>query len=188
MSIGQNFWHYKKNFWTFNSCQYFQLKTSSFWRRHLNGFCGLMLALRENTCIFTFWLYLIFRKIKKLKIEFEYDKKYPQCKANFNHDFPSFSIFLFSTRQHAEIKKYVARNENRNLKMFKTNLVNIKLNLLNKFRFSEFLQLSLATFTARMWGNPLTTNVPIIQKPFSWFAEQINWLVSIWWEHWSLKG
>ena len=22
----------------------------------------------------------------------------------------------------------------------------------------------------------------------SWFALQINWLVSIWWEHWSLKG
>ena len=35
--------------------------------------------------------------------------------------------------------------------------------------------------------NPLTTNVHIIQKPVSWFAEQINWLVSIWWEHWSLK-
>ena len=28
--------------------------------------------------------------------------------------------------------------------------------------------------------NPLTTNVPIIQKPVCWFAEQINWLVSIW--------
>ena len=29
--------------------------------------------------------------------------------------------------------------------------------------------------------NPITTNVPIIKKPVSWFAEQINWLVSIWW-------
>ena len=36
--------------------------------------------------------------------------------------------------------------------------------------------------------NLLTTNAPIIQKPVSWFAEQIKWLVSIWWEHWSLKG
>ena len=36
--------------------------------------------------------------------------------------------------------------------------------------------------------NPLTTNVPIIQKPVSWFSEQINWLISIWWKHWSLNG
>ena len=36
--------------------------------------------------------------------------------------------------------------------------------------------------------NPLTANVPIIQKPLRWFAEQINWLVSIWWEHWLSKG
>ena len=36
--------------------------------------------------------------------------------------------------------------------------------------------------------NPLTTNISIIQKAVSWFALQINWLVSIWWEHRSLKG
>ena len=36
--------------------------------------------------------------------------------------------------------------------------------------------------------NLLTTNVPIILKPVSRFALQISWLVSIWWEHWSLKG
>ena len=34
--------------------------------------------------------------------------------------------------------------------------------------------------------NPLTTNLSIIYKLI--FAEQINWLVSIWWEHWSLEG
>ena len=27
--------------------------------------------------------------------------------------------------------------------------------------------------------NPLSTNVPIIQKPVSWFVAQINWRVSI---------
>ena len=32
-----------------------------------------------------------------------------------------------------------------------------------------------------------SANVLITQKPVSWFAEQMNWLVSIWWEHWSLK-
>ena len=36
--------------------------------------------------------------------------------------------------------------------------------------------------------NLLTTNVPIIQNSVSWFGEQINCLVSIWWEHWSWKG
>ena len=35
--------------------------------------------------------------------------------------------------------------------------------------------------------NPLTTNVPLIQKPVNWFALQINWLVSTWEGHWSLK-
>ena len=35
--------------------------------------------------------------------------------------------------------------------------------------------------------NLLTTNIPIIKNPVSWFGEQINWLVSIWWKHWSLK-
>ena len=32
------------------------------------------------------------------------------------------------------------------------------------------------------------TNIPIIQKRVNWFAVQISRLVSIWWEHWSLKG
>ena len=36
--------------------------------------------------------------------------------------------------------------------------------------------------------NPLTTNIPTIEKPVSWSAEQINWLLSMWREHWSLKG
>ena len=27
---------------------------------------------------------------------------------------------------------------------------------------------------------------PVIQKPVNWFVLQIKWLVSIWWEHWSL--
>ena len=35
---------------------------------------------------------------------------------------------------------------------------------------------------------PLTINVLIIQKPVSWFAVQIKWLVSKWWVHWWLKG
>ena len=34
--------------------------------------------------------------------------------------------------------------------------------------------------------NLLTTNVPIIEKPVTWFGLQINWLVSIWCEHESL--
>ena len=39
-----------------------------------------------------------------------------------------------------------------------------------------------------IWVNPLTINVPLIQKPVNWFALQINWLVSIWEGHWSLKS
>ena len=35
--------------------------------------------------------------------------------------------------------------------------------------------------------NPLTTNVPIIKKPISWFALQINWLVCLWWGHWRVS-
>ena len=30
--------------------------------------------------------------------------------------------------------------------------------------------------------NSLNVNVAIIQKPVNWFAKQINWLVSIWWQ------
>ena len=30
-----------------------------------------------------------------------------------------------------------------------------------------------------MGFNPLATNVAIIEKPVSWIAEQINWLISI---------
>ena len=36
--------------------------------------------------------------------------------------------------------------------------------------------------------NPLTTNVPNIWKPVSWFVEQINWVLSVWWEYWSLRA
>ena len=35
--------------------------------------------------------------------------------------------------------------------------------------------------------NLLTTSVPIIQKPVRWFAEETNWVVSIWWEQLVVK-
>lgn len=46
---------------------------------------------------------------------------------------------------------YVTRNKNFTLKIFETNLVNMKSYLLNKFWVSEFLRWSLATFIAKMW-------------------------------------
>ena len=133
------------------SLQYFQLTTSWFWRRHASGYSGLTLAKGGNRFSFKFWLSFIFRKSKALKNKLQNDNKYPECKANFNHDFPSFFTFLFIKRKHTEMTLYVTRNENRNLKIFETNLVIIRSHLLNKLRFSESLQLFLATFTAKMW-------------------------------------
>ena len=34
--------------------------------------------------------------------------------------------------------------------------------------------------------NPLSASFPLIQKPANWFALQIDWLVSIWGQHWHL--
>ena len=36
--------------------------------------------------------------------------------------------------------------------------------------------------------NPLSASVALIWKPVNWFAVQINWLVSIWGQHWHLMG
>ena len=36
--------------------------------------------------------------------------------------------------------------------------------------------------------NPLNASVSLILKPVNWFALQINWLVSIWGQHWHLMG
>ena len=36
--------------------------------------------------------------------------------------------------------------------------------------------------------NPLSASVALIQKPVNWFVLQINWLVSIWGQHWHLMG
>ena len=36
--------------------------------------------------------------------------------------------------------------------------------------------------------NPLSASVALIYKPVNWFAQQINWLVSIWGKHWHLMG
>ena len=36
--------------------------------------------------------------------------------------------------------------------------------------------------------NPLNANVALIQKPDNWFAQQIDWLVSIWGQHWHLMS
>ena len=36
--------------------------------------------------------------------------------------------------------------------------------------------------------NSFMTEVPIIQKPFHWFARQINWLVSLWYGFLSWKS
>ena len=32
--------------------------------------------------------------------------------------------------------------------------------------------------------DPFKINIPITWKPVSWYAEQINWLISIWWKNW----
>ena len=34
--------------------------------------------------------------------------------------------------------------------------------------------------------NPLNASIAPTQKPVNWFAVQINWLVSIWGQHWHL--
>ena len=48
-----------------------------------------------------------------------------------------------------------------------------------------------------MWGfastfilqiNPLNASVALIYKPVNWFTQQINWLVSIWGQHFHLMG
>ena len=36
--------------------------------------------------------------------------------------------------------------------------------------------------------NPLIASVALIYKPVNLFAVQINWLVSIWGQHWHLRG
>ena len=36
--------------------------------------------------------------------------------------------------------------------------------------------------------NPLNTSVALIWRPVIWFAVEINWLVSIWGQHWRLMG
>ena len=36
--------------------------------------------------------------------------------------------------------------------------------------------------------NELNANVALILKPVNWSAQQINWLVSIWEQHWHLMG
>ena len=36
--------------------------------------------------------------------------------------------------------------------------------------------------------NPLIASVALMQEPVNWFAVQINWLVSIWGQHWQLMG
>ena len=35
---------------------------------------------------------------------------------------------------------------------------------------------------------PLSASVALIWKPVNWFAVKINWLVSIWGQHWHLMG
>ena len=36
--------------------------------------------------------------------------------------------------------------------------------------------------------NPLSASVTLVEKPVNWFAQQINWLVSVWGQHWHLMG
>ena len=36
--------------------------------------------------------------------------------------------------------------------------------------------------------NAVIATVALIQKPINWFALQINWLVSMWGQHWQLMG
>ena len=36
--------------------------------------------------------------------------------------------------------------------------------------------------------NPLSASTALIKKPVNWFAHQINWLVSLWRQHWHLMG
>ena len=36
--------------------------------------------------------------------------------------------------------------------------------------------------------NPINVSDALIYKPVNWFAMQINWLVSIWGQHWCLMG
>ena len=36
--------------------------------------------------------------------------------------------------------------------------------------------------------NLLNVSIALIKKPVNWFAVQINWLVSIWGQHWHLIG
>ena len=35
---------------------------------------------------------------------------------------------------------------------------------------------------------PLNAGAVLIQKPVDWFTKQVNWLVSIWEQHWHLMG
>ena len=36
--------------------------------------------------------------------------------------------------------------------------------------------------------NPLSAIVAVIEKPVNWFAQQIDWLVSVWRQDWHLMG
>ena len=57
----------------------------------------------------------------------------------------------------------------------------VQLNLNNKFVNTKL-------FRVEPKINPLSTSVALIEKPVNWFAQQINWLVPVWEQHWHLMG
>ena len=56
----------------------------------------------------------------------------------------------------------------------------------SKFKFSFSSKLNVALIFFNFPFNSLNAKIAMIQKPINWFAEQINWLVSIWWQLWCL--
>ena len=55
-------------------------------------------------------------------------------------------------------------------------------------RWCQKLTFFYKTFSIKFFWliNPLSTSVALMEKPVNWFAQIINWLVSIWGQHWHL--
>ena len=55
---------------------------------------------------------------------------------------------------------------------------------------SEYTSIPTVKFSCdyEEYVKPLNAGAVLIQKPVDWFTKQVNWLVSIWEQHWHLMG